>query len=252
MPPLPTVRSASTAEPFAHHVGRTCHQGQNPKNHNRKAPACLPIFFLFCLPFVCPFACPFFFHDCKKAFVFNGYNHVFVCPFVCPFLPAQASRHTIAHNLKTRRETCSFLVVSLVGRRHACVSIHYATRLSAGRSLVVSLVACLLFVCYFACWSQTRLHFNQLWYKAFGTHFVCYFVCWSQLLSRRIPNLRDEYPALRQLWRTILPPAPNPVCSKQPLFCIVCRIYFYPYIYRTLPVFMTYFANLAAKPLFNT
>lgn len=108
---------------------------------------------------------------------------------------------------------------------------------------------CLLFVCYFACWSQTRLHFNQLWYKAFGTHFVCYFVCWSQLSSRKIPNLRDEYPALRQLWRTILPPAPNPVCSKQPLFCIVCRIYFYPYIYRTLPVFMTYFANFVVKSI---
>lgn len=70
MPPLPTVRSASTAEPFAHHVGRTCHQGQNPKNHNRKASACLPIFFLFCLPFVCPsFAlllAPFSFTIAKK------------------------------------------------------------------------------------------------------------------------------------------------------------------------------------------
>ena len=135
MPPLPTVRSASTAEPFAHHVGRTCHQGQNPKNHNRKASACLPIFFLFCLPFVCPFACPFFFHDCKKSFVFNGYNHVFVCPFVCPFLPAQASRHTIAHNLKTRRETCSLLVVY----KTASSPNHCNTRLS-GRILLVNLL----------------------------------------------------------------------------------------------------------------
>lgn len=54
MPPLPTASSASTAEPSARHVGRTCHQGQNPKNHNRKAPVCLQIFFLFCLPFCLP------------------------------------------------------------------------------------------------------------------------------------------------------------------------------------------------------
>lgn len=144
MPPLPTVRSASTAEPFAHHVGRTCHQGQNPKNHNRKASACLPIFFLFCLPFVCPFACPFFFHDCKKAFVFNGYNHVFVCPFACPSVLSQASWKAMAHNLKTRCKTCSLLVVSLVAcllfvccsfvvlfvsHRPACTSTRYGIRL---------------------------------------------------------------------------------------------------------------------------
>lgn len=135
MPPLPTVRSASTAEPFAHHVGRTCHQGQNPKNHNRKASACLPIFFLFCLPFVCPFACPFFFHDCKKAFVFNGYNHVFVCPFACPSVLSQASWKAMAHNLKTRCKTCSLLVVCcsfvilLVGHRPACTSTSYGIRL---------------------------------------------------------------------------------------------------------------------------
>ena len=115
MPPLPTVRSASTAEPFAHHVGRTCHQGQNPKNHNRKASACLPIFFLFCLPFVCPFACPFFFHDCKKAFVFNGYNRVFVCPFVCPSVLSQSSWKAMAHNPVISLKSCllKFVPISL-------------------------------------------------------------------------------------------------------------------------------------------
>ena len=136
MPPLPTVRSASTAEPFAHHVGRTCHQGQNPKNHNRKAPACLPIFFLFCLPFVCPLA--------------------------FPSVLSQASWEAMAHNLKTRCKTCSLLVVCcsfvvlFVSHRPACASTRYGIRL-LGRILFV-----ILFVGHSFCHAKYPIRVTNL------------------------------------------------------------------------------------------